>query len=107
MRSTSTDAIVRLAGAGLLRHGTAKALDAERLTEWLAGRCKLPYLRIDPLKVDVARVTEVMSAGYAEARRVLPVQVGLIEQLGGNTVIYGTLSAQQPVVADGGGRAGP
>ena len=28
----------------------------------------------------------------------LPVQVGLIEQLGGNTVIYGTLSAQQPVV---------
>ena len=28
----------------------------------------------------------------------LPVQVGLIEQLGGNTVLYGTLSAQQPVV---------
>jgi multiple sugar transport system ATP-binding protein len=28
----------------------------------------------------------------------LPVQVGLIEQLGGNTVLYGSLSAQQPVV---------
>jgi len=28
----------------------------------------------------------------------LPVTVGLIEQLGGNTVLYGTLSAQQPVV---------
>jgi ABC-type sugar transport system ATPase subunit len=28
----------------------------------------------------------------------LPVQVGLIEQLGGNTVLYGSLSARQPVV---------
>jgi ABC-type sugar transport system ATPase subunit len=28
----------------------------------------------------------------------MPVTVGLIEQLGGNTVLYGTLSAQQPVV---------
>jgi multiple sugar transport system ATP-binding protein len=28
----------------------------------------------------------------------LPVSVGLIEQLGGNTVLYGTLTAQQPVV---------
>ena len=28
----------------------------------------------------------------------LPLQVGLIEQLGGNTVLYGSLSAQQPVV---------
>ena len=28
----------------------------------------------------------------------LPLAVGLIEQLGGNTVLYGTLSAQQPLV---------
>jgi general secretion pathway protein E len=71
--------LVRLGGAGLLRLGTHKALDAERLTEWLAGRCKLPYLRIDPLKVDVGRVTEVMSINYAERRHALPIQVGLSE----------------------------
>ena len=69
--------LVRLAGAGLLRHGTNKALDVERLTEWLAARCKMPYLRIDPLKVDVGRVTEVMSINYAERRHALPIQLGL------------------------------
>ena len=69
--------LVRLAGAGLLRHGTNKALDVERLTEWLAARCKMPYLRIDPLKVDVGRVAEVMSINYAERRHALPIQLGL------------------------------
>ncbi len=71
--------LVRLANAGLRHAGTAEPLDIEALTRWLAGRVGLPYLRIDPLKVDVARVTEVMSAGYAERRKVLPVQVGASE----------------------------
>jgi ABC-type sugar transport system ATPase subunit len=35
----------------------------------------------------------------------LPVTVGLIEQLGGNTVLYGTLSAQQPVVVQAVGQS--
>jgi general secretion pathway protein E len=72
-------ALVRLGGAGLKRLATGKPLDVERLTEWLAGRCKLPYLRIDPLKVDVGRVAEVMSINYAERRHALPIQVGLHE----------------------------
>mgnify|MGYP003345944412 CR=1 FL=1 len=46
---------------------------------WLARRVGLPYLRIDPLKVDVARVAEVMSINYAERRKALPVQFGLNE----------------------------
>ncbi|HEV7914453.1 MAG TPA: GspE/PulE family protein, partial [Albitalea sp.] len=44
-----------------------------------AGRCRLPYLRIDPLKVDVGRVSDVMSISYAERRRALPLQVGAHE----------------------------
>jgi len=68
--------LVRLAAAGLTRKGSGKPLDAEALTEWLAGRCGLPYLRIDPLKVDVGRVSEIMSISYAERRRALPLQVG-------------------------------
>jgi general secretion pathway protein E len=68
--------LVRLAAAGLTREAGAKPLDVEALTEWLAGRCGLAYLRIDPLKVDVGRVAEVMSITYAERRRALPLQFG-------------------------------
>ena len=71
--------LVRLAAAGLQRKGPAgghgKPLDIEALTAWLAQRCGMPYLRIDPLKVDVGRVAEVMSLQYAEMRKVLPVNV--------------------------------
>ena len=75
--NSSQHPLVRLGSAGLLRKSNGKALDTERLTEWLAGRCKIPYLRIDPLKVDVGRVTDVMSVTYAERRHALPVQYGL------------------------------
>ncbi|WP_293997145.1 GspE/PulE family protein [Sphaerotilus sp.] len=71
--------LVRLANAGLRHTRTLDPLDLETLTRWLAQRVSLPYLRIDPIKVDVAKVTEVMSVGYAERRRVLPVQVGAAE----------------------------
>ena len=68
--------LVRLASAGLVQQGTLKPLDVEALTEWLARRVGLPYLRIDPLKVDVGRVGEVMSITYAERRHALPIHVG-------------------------------
>jgi len=77
--SSSQHPLQRLAGVGLLRKGSGKALDVERLTEWLAGRCRIPYLRIDPLKVDVGRVTDVMSINYAERRHALPIQFGLTD----------------------------
>ncbi len=73
--SSSLHALVRLGGAGLVRQGQNAALDTEALTEWLAGRCRMPYLRIDPLRVDVGRVADVMSVQYAEMRRALPVIV--------------------------------
>ena len=68
--------LVRLASLGLKRADTGVALELESLTEWLAQHVKLPYLRIDPLKVDVARVADVMSITYAERRKALPVFVG-------------------------------
>ncbi|KQV78924.1 GspE/PulE family protein [Rhizobacter sp. Root1221] len=71
--------LVRLGSAGLNHARTGKALDTELLTEWLARHCGLPYQRIDPLKVDVGRVSEVMSINYAERRRSLPLQVGAHE----------------------------
>jgi general secretion pathway protein E len=72
---SSLHALVRLGGAGLVRSGSGKPLDTEALTEWLAARCGLPYLRIDPLRADVGRVADVMSVHYAESRRALPVGV--------------------------------
>ena len=71
--------VVRLASAGLLRQRDGKLLDAEAITEWLAKRLGLAYLRIDPLKADVGRVAEIMSINYAERRRALPLNVGLTE----------------------------
>jgi general secretion pathway protein E len=59
----------------MIRASDGKPLDIESLTQWLAGRAGLEYLRIDPLKVDVGKVSETMSAVYAERHRVLPVQV--------------------------------
>jgi general secretion pathway protein E len=46
----------------------------------VAGRARrLEYLRIDPLKVDVGKVADTMSAAYAERHKVLPVQVTATE----------------------------
>ncbi|KWT79201.1 Type II secretory pathway, ATPase PulE/Tfp pilus assembly pathway, ATPase PilB [Variovorax sp. WDL1] len=67
--------LVRLANVAMTRQGDGKPLDLEMLSEWLAGRAGLAYLRIDPLRVDVGKVADTMSAAYAERHKVLPVQV--------------------------------
>ncbi|HZZ92127.1 MAG TPA: GspE/PulE family protein [Usitatibacter sp.] len=51
------------------------ALGGEAIMEWLAGRLRMPYCRIDPLKIDLKAVTQVMSAEYAQRRGILPVEV--------------------------------
>ncbi|TFW13810.1 type II/IV secretion system protein [Massilia arenosa] len=45
------------------------------LTEWFAGKVGLPFLRIDPLKMDFTRVADVMSASYAARFNILPVDL--------------------------------
>ena len=67
--------LVRLASVAVRRASDGKSLDIELLTQWLATRAGLSYLRIDPLKVDVGKVAETMSAAYAERHKILPVQV--------------------------------
>ncbi len=72
-------ALVRLAAVGVARASDGAPMDAEALTQFLARRAGLDYLRIDPLKVDAGKVSEVMSAHYAERHKVLPVQVTAAE----------------------------
>ena len=68
-------ALVRLAAVGIEASADGRPMDVEQLAQYLAQRARLDYLRIDPLKVNVGKVAEVMSAGYAERHKVLPVQV--------------------------------
>ncbi len=52
-----------------------RKLDLETLTVWLAERAGQPYLRIDPLKIDVAAVTPLMSYAFAQRHSILAVAV--------------------------------
>jgi general secretion pathway protein E len=76
---SSQHPLVRLGGACLMAATDRRLLDTETLTEWLAKRFGLGYVRIDPLKVEVGRIVDVMSAQYAELRRSLPLSVGPLE----------------------------
>ena len=57
-----------------LRH-PGKKLELENLTVWLAALANQPYMRIDPLKIDVAAVTPLMSYAFAQRHKILAVAV--------------------------------
>ncbi|WP_122667066.1 GspE/PulE family protein [Pseudomonas viridiflava] len=52
-----------------------RKLDLETLTAWLAAQSGQPYLRIDPLKIQVASVTPLMSYAFAQRHKILAVAV--------------------------------
>tara|TARA_R110000782_G_scaffold260091_6_gene351252 strand:+ start:2124 stop:3911 length:1788 start_codon:yes stop_codon:yes gene_type:complete len=54
-------------------------LSLETLTKWLAEKVNQPYLRIDPLKIDIQRITSVVSQAYAAKLKILPVDVNKAE----------------------------
>ena len=56
---------------------SGKLLTLDVLTEWLAQRARLPFYRIDPLKIDFTKVADVMSASYAARFNILPVEITL------------------------------
>ena len=61
------------------------------LNQWLAAKAGMPLVRIDPLKVDVPAVTQLMSFEYARSQHILPVDVTMDE------VVIGT---DQPFYTD-------
>ncbi|WP_341937352.1 GspE/PulE family protein [Marinimicrobium sp. C2-29] len=52
-----------------------KVLDGDTLTGWLAEKAGMPVFHIDPLKIDVPKVTEVMSYAFARRHGILCVDV--------------------------------
>ncbi|WP_372878804.1 GspE/PulE family protein [Spongiibacter marinus] len=53
------------------RSGATLSIDT--LLQWLSSHCGLGFQRIDPLKIDVPSVTEVMSFAFAQRHRILAV----------------------------------
>jgi general secretion pathway protein E len=68
-----------------------KLLHLEQLSEWMAGKVDMPYLHIDPFKIDFAAVTKLMSTAYAQRYRILPVGV---------TDTEATIATCEPFVRD-------
>ncbi|GAB3372250.1 GspE/PulE family protein [Massilia agri] len=52
-----------------------RLLTLDILTEWCATKVGLPFIRIDPLKIDFTKVADVMSASYAARFNILPVEM--------------------------------
>ena len=47
-----------------------KKLTLDMLTQWLADWSHQPYLRIDPLKIDVAAISPLMSYAFAQRHNI-------------------------------------
>jgi general secretion pathway protein E len=56
-----------------------KLLTLDMLSEWLAAKVKLPFYRIDPLKIDFTKVADVMSSTYAARFNILPLELTTTE----------------------------
>lgn len=68
--------LVLIANAKMVnQRDPGRPLRLETLTEWLAGHAGLPYLKIDPMKINASSVTQVVSHAYAQRHRILPVAV--------------------------------
>jgi general secretion pathway protein E len=61
-----------------------RLLTLDLLSEWLATKVNLQFIRIDPLKIDFTKVADVMSASYAARFNILPVE------LTGTTLVVAT-----------------
>ncbi len=61
-----------------------KPLTLERLNQWLATKADMPYIKIDPLKINVPAITKITSFEYARNQHILPIAVE------DDTVVIGT-----------------
>jgi general secretion pathway protein E len=75
LSASDQHALVALAGRKLRVPDTGRMLDLDTLCIWFAGKVGLPHVRIDPLKVDLSRVADVMSSQYATRFKILPLDV--------------------------------
>lgn len=65
----------RIADSGVVNQRTGRTFDQESLAEYIAPKVGLEYRLIDPMKVDVASVAEVVSYAYASRYNILALEV--------------------------------
>ncbi len=61
------------------RQAAGRTFDIENLTMALSAQSGQKYYRIDPLKIDAARVTQIMSYAFTQRHHILAVEVALQE----------------------------
>ena len=52
-----------------------KAITVEGLSSWLAVHAGLDYYHIDPLKLDFGSAAKIVSQGFAERLKIMPISV--------------------------------
>jgi general secretion pathway protein E len=70
-----------IAGQQLVEPDSGKVLGMERLLAWLARRTGQEVYHIDPLRIDAAAVTAVMSFAFARRHGILAVEINAREAL--------------------------
>ena len=52
-----------------------KLMNADYLSRWLASQAGLDFYHIDPLKLDFASAAQMVSKGYAERLKIMPISI--------------------------------
>ena len=71
----SVHPLVFLAEQKLEDHRKGRPLDMEGLLAWLSEQADQPVFQIDPLKINVGAIAEVMSLAFAQRHKILAVEV--------------------------------
>ncbi len=75
----SVHPLVFLAEQKLVNKATKKPLDIDTLLGWLGKQCGQSLYQIDPLKINVGAIAEVMSLAFAQRHKILAVEVAADE----------------------------
>jgi general secretion pathway protein E len=74
-RLANAHPISQIGAIGITAESTGKLLSSEYLTQLVAEELKVPYIRLDPLKIDVDSITQVMSRQFAKIHKILAIDV--------------------------------
>lgn len=75
VKSSTVHPYVSIVDNKITNQKTGKPITLEFVTQWVAKANKLPYQKIDPTKINVNQVTQIISQGYARQHQILPIGI--------------------------------
>jgi len=75
MKSGTVHPYVAIVDNQLVNQKNSKPITLEFVTHWVAKAANLPYLKIDPTKINVNQVTQIISQAYARQHQILPLSI--------------------------------